>query len=78
MLFLRLLRCRCLSLRDNGDLGKTRTPLVLGNVLRHHCLHCSRDLHVNVGNYPSPVMLFCLATRILSHQDLVDLPCGER
>ena len=25
-----------------------RTQLVLGNVLRHLCLHCSHDLHVNV------------------------------
>ena len=46
------------------------------NVLSHYCLLCSHDLHVNVWNYPSPV-LFCLAARILS-QDLITLPCGER
>ena len=76
MLFLRLLRCRCLSHSHHGDHRKTRTLLVLGNVLRHHCLHCSHDPHVNVWNYSSLVMLFCPATRILSHQDRINLPCG--
>ena len=57
---------RCLIV--TMDHRKTRTQLVLGNVLRHHCLHCSHDLHVNVWNYPSLVMLFRPATRILSHK----------
>ena len=76
MLFLRLPRCRCLSHRHHGDHRKTRTPLVLGNVLRHHSSHYSRDLLVNVWKCSSPV-IFCLAARILS-QDLINLPCGER
>ena len=40
MLFPRLLRCRYLSYRHRGINGstKTKTQLVLGNVLRHHCL----------------------------------------
>ena len=57
---------------------KTRILLALGNVLRHHCLHYSRDLHVSVWNYLSLVMLCCLATRILSHQDMINSPRGER
>ena len=36
------------------------------HVLRHHCLLCSRDLHVNGWSYLSPVMLFCQATRIFT------------
>ena len=43
-----------------------------------HCLHCNHNLHVNVWNYPCPVMLSSPATRILSHQDLINLPFGER
>ena len=57
-----------LSHRHHGDHRTTRTQLVLGNVMRHH--HCSHDLHVNVWNYPSLVMLVC-------HQDLINFPCGE-
>ena len=38
MLFQRLLKCRCLSLRHRGKHRNQRFQLVLGNVLRHHCL----------------------------------------
>ena len=48
MLFQRLLRCRCLSHRHHGKHRNPRIQLVLGNVLRHHCLHCCHDLHVIV------------------------------
>ena len=58
MLFQRLLRCRCLSHRHHGKHRNPRIQLVLGNVLRHHCLLCCHDFHVIVWNYPSPVMLF--------------------
>ena len=75
---LRLQGYRCLSYRHHGNQRKPRTQLVLGSVLRHHCLCCSHDLHVNVWNYPSRVMLYCQATRILSPQDRITLPCGVR
>ena len=78
MLFPRLPRCRCLYHRYHGVRRKTRIQLALWNVLRHHFLHYSRDLHVSVWNYHAPVRLFCLATRILSHQELINSPCDER
>ena len=73
---LRLTRCRCLFPRHEGKHQNPMFHMVLRNVLRHHCLHCSRDLHMNVWNYPSLVMLFLSATRILSHEDLIHSPCG--
>ena len=45
---------------------KTRIQLALGNVLRHHCLHCSRDLHVSVWNYP-----FSCDAILSGYEDLV-------
>ena len=78
MQFLRLLRYQCLFLHPHGDLGMTRTLLVLEKELRHHCSHYSHDLLVNVWNCPSPVMQFCLVTRISSHQVWTTLLCGER
>ena len=78
MLFLRLLRCRCLSHRHHGKHRNPRIQLVLGNVLRHLCLHCCHDIHVIVWNYPSPVMLYCKATRIFTCQVQISLPCGVK
>ena len=75
---LRLLWCRSLLLRHLGSQRSPKIKHVFGNALRHHCLRCSHDPHVNAWNYPSRVMQYCQATRILSHQDLINLLCGVR
>ena len=78
MFFQRLLRCRCLSHRHHGKHRYPRFQFVLGNVLRHHCLHCSHDLHVIGWKYPSPLTLYCQATKIFTCQVQISLPCGVK
>ena len=68
ILFLCLLRCRCLSHRHHGKHRNPRFQLVLRNTLRHHCHLCSHHLHVIVCTYLSLVMLFFQATRIFTCQ----------
>ena len=76
--FLRLQRCRCLFPRHKGKHRNPRFHLVLRNTLRHHCLLCSHDLHVNVWSYLSPLMLYCQATRIFTCPVLISLQCGVK
>ena len=57
---------------------KPRFLLVLRNTLRHHCLRCSHDPHVNVWSCISPVIPYCQATRIFTCLVQISLPCGVR